>query len=190
MSAHGHGSKADHEVLARLADHNYDDVEKCVAGLLQYEDCPVWCVDQHRGVVSKIDAVFAISPWMTGNDITDFLRIGAYVLSESDPALEIPEDHRWAAGLYGKVREHSDALRTGIRETLVLLSVHGNALFQERLGVDVAERIADLVQRLLTRSQATSCAHTSNDFRVRRGHPTTFSKCLKNLRQPKPLQDS
>ena len=189
VGAWHNGSKADHEVLARLADHNYDDVEKCVAGLLQYEDCPVWCVDQHRGVVSKIDAVFAISPWMTGNDITDFLRIGAYVLSESDPALEIPEDHRWAAGLYGKVREHSDALRTGIRETLVLLSVHGNALFQERLGVDVAERIADLVQRLLTPFTGDKLRSHEHDLPAyAEATPNDFLEVLEeDLRQPKPV---
>ena len=158
-------------------------------GLLQYEDCPVWCVDQHRGVVSKIDAVFAISLWMTGNDITDFLRIAAYVLSESDPALEIPEDHRWAAGLYGKVREHSNALRTGIRETLVLLSVHGNALFRERLGVDVAEHIADLVKRLLTPFTGDKLRSHEHDLPAyAEAAPNEFLEVLEeDLQQEKPV---
>ena len=125
-------------------------MEKSVADLLQRDDCPVWCVDQYRGVVSKIDALFAISPWMTARDVTDFVDFAEYVLSESDPALELPADQRWAAGLYGKVREHSNALRTGVCETLVMLSVHGNALFRARVGIDVAACVADLVKRLLT----------------------------------------
>ena len=189
VGAWHNGSKADHEVLAQLADHDYDDVEKCVASVLQYEDCPVWCVDQHRGVVSKIDALFAISPWMTENDITHFLRIAAYVLSESDPALEIPENHRWAAGLYGKVREHSNALRTGIRETLVLLSVYGNALFRERLGIDVAERIADLVKRLLTPFTGDKLRSHEHDLPAyAEAAPNDFLEVLEeDLRQPKPV---
>ena len=60
--------------------------------------------------------------------------LAEYVLSEADPALELPEDDRWAAGIYGKVRDHSAALREGICETLVILSVHGNNLFKDRLG--------------------------------------------------------
>ena len=143
------GSKADREVLATLADCEYETTEENIADLLRHEDCPVWRVDQYCGVVSKIDALFAISQRMTKTDVTDFMVVAEYVLSETDPALELPEAKRWAAGLYGKVREHSSALRTGICETLVLLAVHGNGLFRERLGIDVAKFVADLVTRLL-----------------------------------------
>ena len=144
------GSKADCEVLAALAGYDYEEVEKNVADLLLRNDCPVWCVDQYRGVVSKIDALFAVSPWMTRKDIVYFLNVAACVLSESDPALELPEEQRSFAGIHGKVREHSNALRTGVCETLVMLSVHGNALFRKRLGVDVGAYVAALVKRLLT----------------------------------------
>ena len=145
-----YGSKADREVLAALADREYQQIEDSIAGLLREDDCPVWCVDQYRGVVSKIDAFFAVSRWMRAKDVTDFVVIAEYVLSESDPALELREDERWAAGLRGKVRNHSNTLRTGICETLILLAVHGNALFQHRLGIDAATLVATLVKRLLT----------------------------------------
>ena len=72
------------------------------------------------------------------------------VLSESDPALDLPEDERCAADVYGKVRDHSAALRRGIRETLVLLSVHGDTLFRNGLGDDLEARISSLIRRLLT----------------------------------------
>ena len=143
------GSKADCEVLAALANRGYQQVEESVADLLRHDDCPVWCVGRYRGVVSKIDALFAISPWMTRKDVADFVDFAEYVLSESDPALELPEEERWAAGLHGKVREHSSALRNGVCETLVMLAVHGNDLFRRRLGFDIADRVAGLVQRLL-----------------------------------------
>ena len=150
VGAWHNGSKADREVLAALAGRDHEEVEKNIADLLQRNDCPVWCVGQYRGVVSKIDALFAVHSWMTAKDVTDFVDFAEYVLSESEPALELPEDERWLAGIYGKVREHSNALRTGVCETLVMLSVHGNALFQERLGIDVAAYVAALVKRLLT----------------------------------------
>ena len=150
VGAWHNGSKADHEVLAALAGCEYQQVEESIADLLRHDDCPVWCVGQYRGVVSKIDAFFAISPSMTAKHVTDFADFAECVLSESDPALELPEEARWAAGLHGKVREHSGALRTGVCETLVMLAVHGNALFRDRLGFDVAACVAALVKRLLT----------------------------------------
>lgn len=143
-------SRADREVLAAIGRCDYDDVEKHVVGLLQRDDSPVWCVDRYRGVVSKIDALSAIRRWMTRKDIVDFVDFAEYVLSESDPSLALPDDQRWAAGLYGRVREHSDALRIGVCDSLAMLSVHGNDWFRARLGIDVADYIAALVTRLLT----------------------------------------
>ena len=142
---------ADQEVLRTLADcKEYEDVERHVACLQQLEDCPVWSVGQHRGVTSKVDVLFAVARLMTEQDIKDFLTLAEYVLSESDPRLELPETDRWAAAIHGKVRDHSDALRNGICETLVLLSLHGDGLFRERLGIDVKALVSNLVTRLLT----------------------------------------
>ena len=145
----GH-SKADQGVVERLANHHHERVEKRVAELLQMEDSPVWSVGSHRGVPSKIDALYAVAARMTEADVRNFLRVAEDVLSEADPRLELPETERWAAAVHGKIRAHSDALRNGILETLVLLSVHGNYLFQDRLGIDAEAKVSDLVARLLT----------------------------------------
>ena len=147
---HVHKS-ADREVLRTLADcEEYEDVERHVADLQQIEDCPVWSLGQHRGVTSKVDVLFAVAPLMTEQNINDFFTLAEYVLSESDPALELPETERWAAAVHGKVRDHSEALRNGICETLVLLSVHDDELFRTRLGIGVAGLVSNLVVRLLT----------------------------------------
>ena len=145
---HSH-SKADKEVIQALANCEYEEVEENVARLQQIEDSPVWSVGQHRGVKSKIDSLFSIAPSMTEQDIHDFLKLAEYVLSESDPALELPETEQWAAAIHDKVRDHSTVLRDGVRETLVLLSVHGNDLFQKRMGIDVAALVSSLIDRLL-----------------------------------------
>ena len=183
------GSKADCEVLAALAQHDYEEVEKHVADLLQRNDCPVWSVGQYRGVVSKIDALFAVSQWMTAKDVTDFVDFAEYVLSESDPALEFPEDQRWFAGFYGKVREHSNALRTGVCETLAMLSVHGNALFWTRLGVDVRAYVAALVKRLLTPFTSDKLrSHDSDLPGYAEAAPEEFLSLLEeDINGPKPV---
>lgn len=143
-------ASADRLVLAALADCHVKEVENGIAHLQKMEDSPVWAVGEHRGVTSKVDVLFSVADLMTEQHINDLLAVAEYVLSESDPALELPETDRWAAVIHGKVRDHSAELRGGLCETLVLLSVHGNELFQERLGINVEAGVSDLVARLLT----------------------------------------
>ena len=143
-------STADRQVLSALGVSEYDKIENSLIELLQQDDAPVWSIGQYRGVASKIDALFGISKWITQLDLERFFKVAADVLSESDPALDLPEDQRWAAGLYGKVRNHSAALREGVCETLVILSVHGSHLFQQRLGFNAEAQVSILIRRLLT----------------------------------------
>ena len=101
------------------------------------------------------------------------------MLSEADPALELPEDQRWAAGLYGKVRDHSAALREGICETLVILSVHGNNLFRDRLGIDVEDHVSQLIYGLLTPLTLDKLLSHDNDLpRYAEAAPDEFLKLL------------
>ena len=141
---------ADREVVSFWGGEGYDRIEKDIARFLQFDDRPVWSAGRYRGVASKIDALFAIAGCVTGKDIENFFFLARYVLSENDPALELPESKRWAAGLYGKVRDHSPALREGVCETLVLLAVHGNDLFRCRLGIDVEACVSQTIRNLLT----------------------------------------
>ena len=142
--------EADREIVSYVSDQQYEAVEGNLARLLRFDDSPTWSSGRYRGVVSKIDALFAVARMITLPDLDRFFDAAEYVLSESDPALELPEEDRWAAPLHGKNRDHSGALRKSLCETLVLLSVHGNNLFRSRLGIEVDSRIAILIRKLLT----------------------------------------
>ncbi len=143
-------SKGDCEIMSFLAQKPCDAIEGDVTELLGFEDPPIWSAGRFRGVASKIDAFFAVQTAVTEKDLEGFLYAAEMVLSENDPALELPEDKRAYAGLYGKTREHSGALRDGICETLVLLAIYGNAHFGSRLGIDVQTKVDLLIRRLLT----------------------------------------
>ena len=182
-------SKADCEVLSALAETDYKNIENSIVGLLQQDDSPVWSVGQYRGVNSKIDALFGISKSITQADLERFFKVAGNVLSESDPALDLPEDERWAAGLYGKVRNHSSALREGICETLVILSVHGGNVFKQRLGLDAEGYVSALVRRLLTPLSMKKLLSHDNDLpRYAEAAPDEFLTLLEtDLRKPEPV---
>lgn len=182
-------SNTDREALSGLAHRPYPDIEDDIARLLRFDDSPVWSVDQYRGVASKIDALFAVSGFVTATHLSDFFDLAKAVLSESDPALELPEDKQWMAGIYGKVRKNSAALRRGVCETLVILAVHGNNLFRQRLGIDVEARVSGLIRELLTPLTLEKLmSHESELRRYAEAAPDTFLALLENdLRQPEPV---
>lgn len=156
-------NEADRIGLSLLAgDRSYDDLEKECQSLVQLNDAPIWSVGTYRGVISKLDLLYAIAGAVTLADLNRYFQVARMVLGEDDPALDLDEDLRWAASIHGKTREFSSTFRDGISETLVLLAVHGGQLFKSRLGVDT-EREAVLVVRDLLRTPLTTRILEAND---------------------------
>jgi addiction module HigA family antidote len=142
---------ADQAALTSLTNaSSYEELEKECQSFVGLNDAPLWSVGTHRGVISKIDLLFAVAGSLTTHDLKRYLESAKRVLGEDDPRLDLPEGERWAASIYGKSREFSAALRAGVSETLVLLAVHGNHLFRTRLGFDCEVAVAQLVRELLT----------------------------------------
>lgn len=110
---------------------------------------PVWSVSTYRGVYSKLDAMFATRAFMTPAMLERFFEQAKVVLEEDDPKLDLPEDKRWAAAIYNKSREYSTSLRDGVAESLVLLAVHGDALFGDRIGFSCSHAVEQLVEKLM-----------------------------------------
>ena len=179
---------ADKEILSCLTDRPYEDAERTIAQLQTMDEAPIWSIGQLRGVVSKIDALYAAHRALTKEDLENFLFAAEVVLSEQDPALELPEDQRWAANLYEKGRDHSSALRQGLCDTLVLLAVHGNALVGERLGIDLEAAVGGVVRRLLTPSAASTWLSQKNDLpQYAEAAPDTFLSIIEaNLNSEDP----
>ncbi|MCY4673079.1 MAG: helix-turn-helix domain-containing protein [Bacteroidetes bacterium] len=180
----------DREILATLANYSYDTIEIAIAELCQNKDAPVWSIGKHRGVTSKIEALFAIAPFMTERDLSEFIQTAEKVLSKFDPALGLLENKQRPSSIV--IREPSAALRSGVLDTLILLAVHGKNLFLSRLGVNIEEKVSDLVNRLLT--PFTSEVLKSYDYDLpdfAEAAPYEFLKVLqKDLRQEKPALQS
>ena len=139
---------------------------------------------------------------MMEEDVAHFLRMSPNACSPStDPPLASsrrrngcrqdrpPYAHALGAKFFGQVRRYSDALRTGVCETLMLLSVHGNDLFRDGLGLDVPALVAQLVQRLLTPLATDNLLrHSENLPAFAEAAPDEFLVLLEeDLRRPKPI---
>lgn len=151
IGAWNNASSADLEVVRRFV--RTDDanvVEDHVMELLNLPDSPLWSRGDYRGAVSRIDALFGIAKFVTKEALDVFFSEAVRVLDETDPSLDLPENERWTAQLHGKVRAHSAAIRQGFRDMLVILAIHGNHLFQQRLGINLERKVSSLIRKLLT----------------------------------------
>lgn len=143
------GKEADKEILSCLANKSYPDMEKSIAELASIDDSPIWSEGKYRGVVSELECFYAISDFLTEEDINNFFDLAEYVLSEDDPSLDLDKENRWAANIYNKVRDHSSAIRDNICQNLIILAAHGDALFGQRLGLDIESKVSHLIRVLL-----------------------------------------
>ncbi|WP_337044962.1 HigA family addiction module antitoxin [Emticicia sp. 17c] len=174
-------NQCDQIILSSLAKETpYDDLEKQVQEINQLNDSPVWSTGSYRGVVSKIDLLFAISGTITQTELKTYFDVAELVLSEDNPSLDLPEKQRIFAKIFGKTREISGPLRNGICETLVLLAVHGNSLFLNRLGINVEVLASKLVEDLLYEPLTTRKleAHDRDLPTYAEVAPDTFLKIL------------
>lgn len=136
------------EILALTQQVDAGELEERVNELVALADPPLWRASTYRGVGSKIDLLYATQKLATKQVLQRFMELAKSVLSEDDPALDLPEDDQWAAPVYGKQRRFSKALRDSVAETLVLLAVHGDELYAAT-GFKSKQSVDDLVRGLL-----------------------------------------
>ncbi len=181
-------SSADRAVIEAMTDRRYEEVEATVAEWVGESDSPLWSIGHMRGVVSKTDAFYAVQRHLTVAHLQRFFDVARIVLAEADPALDLPNDQKWAAGIYGKTRRHSSTIRRSLCETLVLLSVHGDNLFRSRLGFDVIRHVNSLIRELLTPLDGATWQSQQQDLpRYAEAAPEVFLELLDNdLHNPEP----
>lgn len=178
---------ADLEALAALSGCTAEALEEHCQELAQLNDAPIWIADTYRGVVSKLDALFAVHGHITSQMLERYFVLARRVLGEDDPSLDLEEDRRAFANLYGKSRVFSKAFREGVSETLVLLTLNADLLRSRGLNPDQdAYRLFDALfeSPLTTRKLLASSA----DLRTyAEAVPERFLELIENdLKRPKP----
>jgi transcriptional regulator with XRE-family HTH domain len=114
-------SEGDRLALAKLADVPYRDVQARAEQWSKPPDPLLTCALSRWDLVSRDDSWALVSHALNDDDLRRFEQVSLGVLSELDPACNLPSDQRWQANVLGKVRKHSSALRTGLAESLALL---------------------------------------------------------------------
>ena len=143
-------SQADKDAIRMLFDVEKDRiVENAIESLWNMDTTLLWVIDNKIGVKSKLGSLSLVKEYITKSYLNNFFTIAQDVLGEKDPALELPAEDRIYAAWYGKIRKHSEYIRKGVCETLVLLAINGNNWFQLRFGIDIQGEVNKVIRKLL-----------------------------------------
>jgi len=114
-------NKNDIDVIAKLFGITYDEWLQKAREIVQYPDSPLSIKNGIWKVNNRTELWDLLGSLILDQNLDTFKSIVVAVLKESDPALELPSEERYAASIYGKVLKHSRVLRKGLAEGLAIL---------------------------------------------------------------------
>lgn len=139
---------ADCQLIAKLARAEYGQ------WIRRIQDVNVWnsqMVSVRNGVWATHERVKLwedLGAHIFDTDIGLFREIACTVLSECDPRLDLPREHRHAADLYGKARKYSSEIRSGIADGLAILASNHHR-FTKCTTLRLPDTVSSIVSGLL-----------------------------------------
>ena len=95
------------DVLAKLANESYDNVEKEFRSLnVNHPEIPHWHIGNSKGIVSKYHLLHLTSSIVTTSFLDRFFKLAKMVLSEEDPFVDINGFERMMAPIFNKGRNY------------------------------------------------------------------------------------
>jgi hypothetical protein len=146
--------KGDRDVVSRLADRPYEEVERDLRLLSLLDDAPVVSIGDVWKAKSSLELLHQFGDRITSSELDRFFELARQILSASDPVLELAEQDRYAAALYYKVRPESGLLIDALCDTLVKLSVRGHQV-ATLSAANIQGRITAFVRDLLDDADET-----------------------------------
>ncbi|MGD9477089.1 hypothetical protein [Shinella sp. G-2] len=178
----------DDTVLQLFGEFADGETEHVRDNLLTLDDAPIAKYGNVNIVVSQLDALFAIGPYIERSDLERFFQLVPELLGERDPALDLPQDQWWMANVLGKAGSYSGALLSGLGDTLCILAIHGAEICGDRLQIDLAYRASQVVRVLMQNASEERWLSIRGHLRaLAEASPNAFLDCLEEeLRRPEP----
>ena len=148
----GEPSSADRAIVSRIANVDYDSLERDLDEWARLGDPPLHRSGRGWRLAAPIDAWTLLRRTLSAPDLARWSAAVLEVLTEIDPVLDLPPGERPYAGVRGVGRSWSGRLRRGLAQGAAILGVAGD----ERVGGrDTAEEHANhVVYELLAQANA------------------------------------
>lgn len=147
-------SAADREIVVRLTSRTYEEVERALQYLSVLEDSPILRIGNVWKAKSPLELLDLFGDRITSDELERFFAISHDILIAPDPVLELPEDKRYAAQIYGKTRPQSGLLISSLCDTLIKLAVRGPQV-PTLLSTNIEGLVHSFVGELLYKADKT-----------------------------------
>ena len=178
---------ADQQMVARLAKRPYEDIERELQQLAQLNDAPLLRIGAVWKAKSPLELLSLLGGRITRSELDRFFLIAHELLVAPDPQLELPDEQRFAAAVYGKVHPYSKLLFESVCDALVKLAVRG----PEQPGLhnlEIKSRVGQFVHGLLDGADAQRWLSLASHLpMLAEAAPSHFLTAVeKSLRLPNP----
>jgi hypothetical protein len=145
---------ADREIVTRVSGRSYEDVERDLRHLARLDDAPALEIGEVWKAKSSLELLDLFGDRITRDELDRFFEIAGQILRAPDPELELPDEQRYAAQIYGKIRPQSGLLIQALGDTLVKLAVRGPQV-PTLSAANIEGRVAAFVRELLHDADGT-----------------------------------
>jgi hypothetical protein len=132
-------SNGDSECIAEIANKPYEDIENELIELAALDDAPVLKIGSLWKAKAPLELLPLMAPRLSSALLSRFFLIARSVFEKPDPVLELEEDKRWMASIYGKVREHSGVVLDAMADSIAKLGY-----FSDNSNVDIGKVGSDV----------------------------------------------
>jgi len=142
------GNKSDIEVLSKLLRSSYDDWIQHIRAILDTPSSPLSLKNGIWKISNRIELMNTLKSKIFDQHLDTFKSIIVPVLSEKDPAFELPPEDRYAARAYGKELTYSPTLRKGLSEGLAILG-NNTSIFEHCSQGKIENTVILVIRELL-----------------------------------------
>lgn len=146
VGAWNEASDGDKACIAQIASRPYEDIENELLELAALDDAPVIKIGSIWKAKAPLEMLHLMASRLTGAILSRFFQVAQAVFEEPDPVLELEEDKRWMASIYGKVREHSGVALDAIADSIAKLGYFSGINESQS---DIGSYVSNLVRQLL-----------------------------------------
>ncbi|EOX8480894.1 hypothetical protein AIT98_004189 [Salmonella enterica subsp. indica] len=140
--------EGDKYCVETIAQKDYEELEQELHEISLRDDSPVLQIGDVWKAKSPIELLYQLAPRLTESQLERFFLVVKQTLLKPDPALELKNEDRWIAAIYGKVRSESDFILKSIADSLVKLRIYAES--SEGINSDfIIVAIDNLVRELL-----------------------------------------
>ena len=118
-------SQGDRACVEQIANMTYEEIEAALLELASRDDAPVLKIGHLWKAKAPLELLSLVGPRLPGAILSRFFQVAMAVFEEPDPVLDLEDDKRWMALIYGKVREHSGIVLDATADSIAkLVSCH------------------------------------------------------------------